>query len=85
MARRSRICVSAGKTSSLITGTGFALTKPKKRITPPVFAFQLAATRIQALAAFFSPDPRSPRAKPLICKEMAQNKPFPLQGKAHRR
>jgi hypothetical protein len=41
-----------------------------------VFAFELAATRIQALAAFFSSTTAHPHAKPLICKEMAENKPF---------
>jgi hypothetical protein len=73
----SRICVSAGKTSILVIGTAFALTKPKKRTTPPVFAFELAATRIQALAAFFRPPFTAAGHKPLICKEMAENKPFP--------
>jgi hypothetical protein len=41
-----------------------------------VFAFELAATPIQALAAFFSSRATHPHAKPLICKEMAENKPF---------
>jgi hypothetical protein len=76
MQQRSRICLSAWKTSTLIPGTGFALPNPTKRTTPPVFAFELAATRIQALAAFFSSSAAHLRAKPLICKEMAENKPF---------
>jgi hypothetical protein len=42
-----------------------------------VFAFELAATRIQALAAFFSRPVAAAGHKPLICKEMAENKPFP--------
>jgi hypothetical protein len=85
MRRRSRSCISTGKTSTLIIGTGFALNKPKKRTTPPVFAFQLAATRKQALAAFFSPDLHGPHAKPFICKEMAENKPFSSGLPAHGR
>jgi hypothetical protein len=35
-----------------------------------VFAFQLAATRIQALAAFFSSAIGGAFRNPLICKEM---------------
>jgi hypothetical protein len=42
-----------------------------------VFAFELAAMRIQALAAFFSPQVNAAGHKPLICKEMLENKPFP--------
>jgi hypothetical protein len=41
-----------------------------------VFAFQLAATRFQALAAFFSTAIGAARHNSLICKEMPQNKPF---------
>jgi hypothetical protein len=41
-----------------------------------VFAFQLAATRFHALAAFFSPAIGAAHHNPLICKEMPQNKPF---------
>jgi hypothetical protein len=41
-----------------------------------VFAFELAATRFQALAAFFSPASGAAHHNPLICKEMPQNKPF---------
>jgi hypothetical protein len=32
--------------------------------------------RTQALAAFFSPGAAHSHGKPLICKEMAENKPF---------
>jgi hypothetical protein len=80
MRRRSRSRVSAGKTSNLIIGTGFALHQPRSEQLPPVFAFELAAMRIQALAAFFSPAPPDARAKPLICKEMLENKAFHAQG-----
>jgi hypothetical protein len=41
-----------------------------------VFAFDLAATRFQALAAFFSPAAGSAVRNSLIGKEMAQNKRF---------
>jgi hypothetical protein len=41
-----------------------------------VFAFELAAMRFQALAAFFSPSLSSAVRKRLIRKEMAQIKPF---------
>jgi hypothetical protein len=41
-----------------------------------VFAFQLAATRFYALAAFFSPATGGAYHNPLICKEMPQNKPL---------
>jgi hypothetical protein len=41
-----------------------------------VFAFQLAAMRFQALAAVFLPAIGAAHPKPLICKEMPQNKPF---------
>jgi len=57
-------------------GTAFAPVLLKKRTTPPVFAFELAAMRIQALAAFFSPAIPGARPKPLIRKEMRENKPF---------
>src|ERR1700722_10852374 len=80
MRRLGRSCVSAGKTSTLIIGTGFALHQPRSEQLPPVFAFELAAMRIQALAAFFSPAPPGPCAKPLICKKMLENKPFHAQG-----
>jgi hypothetical protein len=50
--------------------------KTTTRTTPPVFAFELAATRFQALAAFFSPVLGDAGRNPLIRKEMAQNKPF---------
>jgi len=39
-----------------------------------VFAFELAATRFQALAAFFSPAIGGAGRKRLIRKEMPQNK-----------
>jgi hypothetical protein len=42
-----------------------------------VFAYDLAATRFQALAAFFSPIAGEARNKPLICKEMLENMIFP--------
>jgi hypothetical protein len=74
--RRRRIYVSAGNISAFFLGIGLALTKPKKRTTPPVFAFELAAMRKQALAAFFSSGLRGARAKPLICKEMAEKQAF---------
>jgi hypothetical protein len=41
-----------------------------------VFAFELAATRFQALAAFFSRSLGAAARKRLIRKEMAQNKPI---------
>jgi hypothetical protein len=41
-----------------------------------MFAFLLAATRSWALAALFCPLSGNGRHKPLICKEMAENKPF---------
>jgi hypothetical protein len=41
-----------------------------------VFAFELAATRFQALAAFFSPALGGAVRNPLIDKEMPQNKGF---------
>jgi hypothetical protein len=37
--------------------------------------------RIQALAAFFSPGLPGPCAKPLIRKEMLENKPFHAQDR----
>jgi hypothetical protein len=73
---QGRIGVSARKSSTLGIGIGFALSNPKKRTTPPVFAFELAAMRIQALAAFFSHLARSPGGKPLICKVMANTGRF---------
>ena len=39
-----------------------------------MFAFELAATRFQPLAAFFSPAVGGAARKRLIRKEMAQNK-----------
>jgi hypothetical protein len=41
-----------------------------------VFAFELAATRFQAPAAFFSSAIGGAARNPLIRKEMAQNKAF---------
>jgi hypothetical protein len=60
----------------LYIGTTFALTEAKKRTTPPVSAFELAATRFQALAAFFSSAAGGAGDKPLIRKEMLENKAF---------
>jgi hypothetical protein len=51
--RRSRIGLSAGKTSTLSIGTAFALLNPKKRITPPVSAPELAATHISSVRGLF--------------------------------
>jgi hypothetical protein len=80
MHRRSRSLVSARKISTLFIGTGFAITKARSEQLPPVFAFELAAMRIQALAAFFSSGLPAPCAKLLICKEMLENKPFHARG-----
>jgi hypothetical protein len=41
-----------------------------------VFAFELAAMRIQALAAFFSPAVGDAARKRLICKEMGQKQAY---------
>jgi hypothetical protein len=50
--------------------------KTTTRTTPPVFAFELAATRFQAPAAFFSSVIAGAVRNPLIRKEMAQNQAF---------
>jgi hypothetical protein len=70
--RRGRASLSAVKTSTSSIGTAFALTLSKKRTTPRCPPSELAATRFQALAAFFSLRLRNDGHKPLICKEMLE-------------
>jgi hypothetical protein len=76
MPRRSRRLLSAGKISTLSIGTTFALTLSRSGQLPRCPPSELAATRFQALAAFFSLRLSNGCHKPLICKEMLKNQLF---------
>jgi len=76
MPRPGRPSLNAGKSSTSSIGMAFALTLSKKRTTPRCPPSELAATRFQALAAFFSLRLRNGGHKPLICKEMLKTGSF---------